>query len=505
MTPPDRALTRGSLLARNAALNLVGSALPALAALVAVPILLRALGEVRFSVLVLAWTTLGYFSLFDLGIGRAVTHAVADRIGREQDEEIGTAIWMSLAILAPVGILGTALLFAGSPALASWLGIPPELRAEAVTSFRILAAAVPFAAAAGALRGALEAKQFFGVVNALRVPHGLITFLGPIATLPFSHSLVPAVAILTIGRAALCVAHLIVIAKKIPEFRRATSRWSAGIARSLLSFGGWTQVTYIVSPLMATLDRFVVGAVLGIGMVSYYAAPHELVTKMWLFTIGVLPVFFSALATTARRDPERTAMLFDRLLRLTVAVMFLPALLITLLAPDILRVWLGPLFVARSTAVMQVLAIAVFVNCAGQGAYTLIQGLGRPDITGKYHLGELPVYAFVLWYLLPRYGIMGAAMAWAIRTIADTILLLATCPPLLPESRAAVARIGLWLTGGSTALVASVMVSGTSARFVVAIVAIPLWAAIVWRWLLLSHERTLPLRALTAVWRPEQA
>src|SRR5687767_6856813 len=105
MMAPDRSLTRGSLLARNVALNLAGSALPAIAALVAVPILVRTLGDVRFSVLVLAWTTLGYFSLFDLGIGRAVTHAVADRMGSDREHEIGTAIWTSLLILAPIGVL----------------------------------------------------------------------------------------------------------------------------------------------------------------------------------------------------------------------------------------------------------------------------------------------------------------------------------------------------------------------------------------------------------------
>lgn len=505
MTAPDRALTRGNLLARNVALSLGGSALPAIAAVVAVPILLRALGDVRFSILMLAWTALGYFSLIDLGIGRAVTHAIAHRAGDERERETGTVIWTSLAILVPVGLVGSALLYLLAPWLTNTLGVPAELNAEAVNAFRILAAAIPFAGVAGALRGALEAKQYFGMVQALRVPHGLLTFLGPVLALPFSRSLIPAVAILTVGRVLLCAAHFMVTSRAIPEFRHSPGRWSPALARELFTFGGWLQVTYIVSPLMATLDRFAVGAVLGIGLVTYYAAPNELVTKMWLFTMAVLPVFFSALATTAVRDPERTAALFDRLLRLTLSVIFLPAFLLVILAPDILGIWLGPAFALQSTTVMQVLAIAVFVNCVGQGAYTLIQGLGRPDITGKYHLAELPFYVLILWLLLPRYGIMGAAFAWSIRTIGDTILLLATCPRLLAQSRATVSRIAAWLTVTSAMLGASMLVSGTSGRIAVAAVAIPVWIAIVWRWLLSPQERELPMRALTSVWRPEQA
>lgn len=503
---PDRSLTRGSLLARNVVLNLGGSALPALAALVAVPILIRSLGDVRFSVLVLAWTTLGYFSTFDLGIGRAVTHAVADRLGSQREHEIGTAIWTSLILLLPIGVISAAILYGVAEPLATVLGVPSELHGEAVTSFRILALAIPFAALAGALRGALEAKQYFGMVNALRIPHGLITFVGPLLALPFSRSLVPAVAILAVGRALLLLAHVGLTAVAIPEFRATRERWSGAIARTLASFGGWTQVTYIVSPIMATLDRFVVGAVLGIGLVTYYAAPQELVTKLWLFTFAVLPVFFSAISTTATRDTERTASLFDRLLRMTLGVMFVPSLIIVALAPDILRVWLGTPFEGTSATVMQLMAIAVFINCVGQGGYTLIQGLGRPDLTGKFHLAELPVYFLMLWLLLPRYGILGAAVAWSVRTVGDTMLLLGTCPRLLPETRATIARVSSWLLAASVALAATMLLETAMTRLVVVVLGTLAWAILVWRILLTEEERRLPVaRVISGVLKPEQA
>lgn len=506
MSKPDRSLTRGALLARNVVLNLGGSVLPAVAALVAVPVLLRALGDARFGILTLAWTTLGYFSVFDLGIGRAVTHAVAHRVGSDREHEIGTAIWTSLALLLPIGVLSAALLFAVASPLATVLGVPTELRGEAVNSFRILALAIPFATLAGALRGALEARQYFGMVNALRIPHGLITFVGPLAVLPFSRSVTAAVAVLATGRVLLLFAHFAITARAIPDFANTRARWSAPIARTLASFGGWTQVTYIVSPLMATLDRFVVGAVLGIAVVTYYAAPQELVTKLWLFSFAVLPVFFSALSTTATRDPERTAALFDKLMRFTLSAMFLPALLIVALAPDILRLWLGSPFEMQSTMVMQVMAIAVFVNCVGQGGYTLIQGLGRPDITGKYHLAELPVFALLLWYLLPRYGIMGAAMAWSIRTVGDTMLLLGTCPRLLEQTRGTIARTSLWLVGCAVVLVGSMFLQGTATRLILSLIAGVAWLVLVWRFLLTEQEKSLPLtRLLSGVLRVEQA
>jgi O-antigen/teichoic acid export membrane protein len=503
---PNQELTRGGLLARNVALNFGGWLLPALAALIAVPILVRSLGDARFGVLALAWTTLGYFSLFDLGIGRAVTHGVANRLGTDREHEIGTVVWTSLGTLIPVGLLGSAIVFAFAPWLTERvLDVPPALHNETVVAFRILAVAIPFVGAAAALRGVLEANQFFGVVNALRAPHGLVMFLGPVAVLPFSHSLIPAAAILTGGRIALSVAHFIVCARAIPGFSTARARWTKDAVLPLLTFGGWMTVSNIISPLMATLDRFVVGAAISISIVTYYAAPNELVTKMWLFTAAIHPVFFPAIATTGLRDTARTAALFDRMLRLTFAGLLLPTLVLVLLARDILGLWLGPAFALQSTSVLQILAIAVFVNTLGQGALILLHGLGRPDITGKYHVAELPLYALALWFLLPRYGIVGVALAWAGRAVVDAFLLLLTCPVLIRETQRIVGRTIVWLIAAMVVLGTSVMISSTGIRFAVAAVAIPVWSFIVWRWMLTPQERSAPARMFSAAWRPERA
>src|SRR4051812_5597637 len=82
------AVTDSKLLARNTALNVAGQAVPLIAALVAIPWLIRGLGADRFGVLTLAWATIGYFGLVDLGLGRALTHAVATRLGSDREDEL---------------------------------------------------------------------------------------------------------------------------------------------------------------------------------------------------------------------------------------------------------------------------------------------------------------------------------------------------------------------------------------------------------------------------------
>ena len=84
-------LTSGRLLAKNTVWNLVGGGAPMIVAVFCIPILIRGLGTSRFGVLTLAWALIGYASLFDLGLGRALTQMVAKKLGAGEDREFPRA------------------------------------------------------------------------------------------------------------------------------------------------------------------------------------------------------------------------------------------------------------------------------------------------------------------------------------------------------------------------------------------------------------------------------
>jgi O-antigen/teichoic acid export membrane protein len=131
-------LTSVRLLARNTVWNLLGQALPLLVALLAIPYLVAGLGTSRFGVLTLAWMVIGYFSLFDLGLGRALTKLVAEKLGSSRDEQIPRAVWTALSMMLGFGILGAALAALATPWLVgSGLEIPEALRVETLIAFYI--------------------------------------------------------------------------------------------------------------------------------------------------------------------------------------------------------------------------------------------------------------------------------------------------------------------------------------------------------------------------------
>src|SRR5579863_2008342 len=188
--------TRGRLLARNTILNLIGLAAPLPVGVVAIPFLVRGLGVDRFGVLTLMWAVVGYMSLFDLGLSRALTQVVADRLGAGQKQNINGPIWTSLILISAFGIVFGAVLALLAPWLVRGvLKIPAPLQAETLRSTYLLAISLPFVLGMTGLRGILEALQRFGLVNAVRIPAGAFSYLGPLAVLPFTSSLVAVVGV----------------------------------------------------------------------------------------------------------------------------------------------------------------------------------------------------------------------------------------------------------------------------------------------------------------------
>ena len=92
---------------------------------------------------------------------------------------------------------------------------------------------------------------------------------------------------------------------------------------------------------------------------------------------------------------------------------------------------------------MQWLVLGVFLNSLAMIPYTLLQAIGRPDLTAKLHLVELPVFLLMLWSMIHMFGIEGAAIAWTLRVGFDALLLFAVARRLLPSGASRVHSSGL--------------------------------------------------------------
>lgn len=471
-------LTSGRVLARNTIWNLVGQLLPIAVGVVAIPPLVRSLGVDRFGVLSLAWIVVGYFSLFDLGMGRALTKLVADKLGGNDEQSIPPLAWTSLSLMLLLGVVGGVISLTISPWLVySALKVPAALQQETLHCFQLLAASIPVVTFTSGLRGILEAQQRFRVLNFIRIPTSIFSFAGPLLILPFSHSLIPVIITLVIGRCFGGLAHLLACFHAMPALRDNLVV-DRHVVVPLLSFGGWMTITNIVGPLMVYADRFLVGALLSVSAVAYYTTPVDLAGRLQFIPGAVTGVLFPAFATSLASNPKRTALLVRRGIKYIFLAMFPIILVLVAFAPDGLRLWLGPAFASHSQSVLRWIAAGIFINSVACVPFTLIQSAGRPHLTAKLHLVELPFYLAAVWVLMKQLGIEGAAIAWTGRIVVDTVLLFFFADRILQHDAKFYLRLSAAMTGGLLILSVAALPQTLGERAIFCLMASAAFAAI---------------------------
>jgi O-antigen/teichoic acid export membrane protein len=420
-TPKEGFITRG--FGRDLVWSLAGQCTPVLAAVFTIPVLIRTLGADRFGILALAWTLVGYFNLFDLGMGRALAQVVAEKRGQNDAREIPPLVWTTLLCTVGLGCIAALLLNLAAPWLVyRALKVPEDLRLESLQSLRLLSVCIPVVMGAAALRGVLEAHERFRETNALRILTGFLIFLGPMLVLPFSTQLLPIVAVLAVTRGLDGAAHLWLCTRLL-----SWPRLSGGMDRLLPLFrlGGWMTLSNIVSPLMVYLDRFFIGSLISMAAVAYYTVPYDMVANMGTIPAALVVILFPAFSAHHKLDPDRARRLFGQGIR-TAAIALLPLTVIVIALSDVgLRWWVGAEFADHGARVLRWLALGRFVNGLAQIPLAFLQGIGRPDLPAKLHLIELPLYAALAWGLTRAWGIEGTAVAWGARVALDAFFLFA--------------------------------------------------------------------------------
>src|SRR5690349_9591326 len=230
------AVSPRSRLARNAMLNLLGQGAPALVGLLAMPVIANGLGKERLGLLGLGWVVLGYFSLLDLGMGRAAARFIAEAISHDDHDAIPGIAWSAVVIQCGIGALGGLVMASAAPGLATLLHVSPGLRGESIGTFRVLALAIPVVLVSASFRGVLEAARRFDLVQAVAVPGSALNFLIPLVGTLAGLSFSAIIWLLVAGRTVTAVAFFLLSTRLFPGLVRAVTV-TRTVIRRLLSFG----------------------------------------------------------------------------------------------------------------------------------------------------------------------------------------------------------------------------------------------------------------------------
>jgi O-antigen/teichoic acid export membrane protein len=417
-------LTSGRLLAHNTMINLVGNIAPTAAAFLTIPYIVQRLGTSRFGLLSLVWMIIGYFGLLDFGLGAAAAKYVAEALGSGDEEPVPRLVWTAVTIQVVLGVVGAALLFCITPLLTERvLKIEPPLASDAETIFRLVALSIPIVLVSGSFRGVLSAVQRFDLINAVSIPSRLMSYLLPVVALIFGWSIVGIAALLVTSRCIAAIAYCALSLQRFPALMERP-RFHISELKSLASFGGWVTVGNTIAPALAHLDRFIIGAVLGMSGLSYYTAPFEIISRLWLIPGSLVDTVFPAFSTLAKGRRENLQQLYAKVLKFLVLVSCAVALVSILFCHQFLSFWLGDNFAHHCALVAQLLLIGSSAALVAPIPGALLGACGRPDLLPKLYVVEAPINALMVWFLVRRFGLTGAGISFALRAFFETAALL---------------------------------------------------------------------------------
>jgi O-antigen/teichoic acid export membrane protein len=394
---------------------LVGALLPLGLSLVTVPLYLRLVGIERYGVLQISWLLLGYFGLFDLGLGRATAFRIAALRNAPASARAET-FWSALAVNIAMGCIGGVVLWiVGRYALVDHAHVSAALQAELAASVPLLALGVPIATVTGVLTGALQGRERFLETNSISVTS---TALFQVLPLAIAFTLGPRLPMLLL--AALCARGLALVPLALRCHIDLTRHQPIAVRvdrmRDLLSYGGWVTLSAVFGPMLVIADRFAMGATLGMAAVAIYSIPYNMASRIAVLPSALTNALFPRLSAAV---PDEARAIGEQALRVLMGLISPPVLIAVLAADPLLRLWVGAKMGIAAAPIARVLIYAFWFNALALVAFTRLQARGRPDLVAKILIAQIPPYWLGLYFAVSHQSLLGCAVVFLLRLVAD--------------------------------------------------------------------------------------
>lgn len=410
-------------LRRSTVWNAIGSITPMLIGLGTVPYLMRQIGVERFGILTLIWALIGYFGIFDFGIGRALTQQVS--ANRKVDTSVMRGVVKAGLLLTLLfGVAGGALLATFAPHIgAKWFNVSVWYQKTTMNSLVITALGIPLTTFTAGLKGVLEGYEDFKTANILRVLLGIGNFGLPVLTVAWlGPCLEYIVASLVMVRLIILFAHLLAVKNRVPGWMQSRELHMKTVL-GLVSFGAWMTVSNIISPLMVTSDRFIISYVSGAKTVAFYTVPFDVIIRFLVIPASLTSALFPRFSFLYSSNEQEVARLYRKSLTIIFLMMLSLCLFVGTGSYWGLLIWLGRDFAQNSWPIASILAVGLLFNSMAQIPHAAIQAYGDVRATSLLHLGEAILYVPALFLALRFFGLTGAASVWVLRVLADYLAL----------------------------------------------------------------------------------
>jgi O-antigen/teichoic acid export membrane protein len=392
---------------RGGGLNLAGAIFSQLALLVTSLLLARWLGRNDLGVYWQAYAVLSLLGLLSHGgLGAAATRFVAVHRAERDAGSVRGTIRLALGLTVTIAIVLSAGLYASSP----WLAEQVFNDSRLVVALRFVALTLPamtFLDVSLAATKGFKTMRPFALTGFVFEPGIRVTLTAILVSL--GAGLPGAMAALAISNVAAAILAARALRRLVgPLHARPTYR-----PREILSFSLISWMASLATSGLIWADTLLLGVYLRSDQVGVYNVATRVVVLASFVMLPINAAFAPRIADLYHRGQTEILRKTYAFASAWIVRLSLPAFIILVLFPREVLAIFGPGFPAAA-AVTIVLVVGKAIDAATGPCAMMLTMTGRPTLNMADNLAALALNIGLNLWLIPRYGILGSAIAWAV-------------------------------------------------------------------------------------------
>ena len=285
---------------------------------------------------------------------------------------------------------------------------------------------IPISFLLACLRGLFEGNIEFKDANLVKILNGWTTYL-PFLVMGISKNFLPILALIISLILKLIIGYF--FWKKgfgkfeNQKYKRNQSNRKIIFENELNRNSTWSFQSNILSPLIMNGDKFSVSSILGLSKVSIYGPTVDIALRFIMlpasFSSAIIPKLSSGIGENKKKF--RSKVLKYHLINVFISIFNLVILLTSF--DLILKIIFSSGFADKASPILHVVSFGMFFNSLCFFPFSFLTSISRFKTIANIHLFDFLAFLFLLITLTIKYGLIGAATAWTIRALIDSLLM----------------------------------------------------------------------------------
>ena len=385
------------------------------------PYLIRKLGPEGYGIWALSFSLVEYYWLLDLGFRSATVKFVAHYTATEEPAKVAEVISTAFvyACIAAALILTTVTL--ASPHIQGFFRISDQYRDSFATLLMVMSLSWCLGMVFNLYSAALESVHRFDLTNRVAIATTGLRALTWTVLLYLGYGLV-AIGIATVITQCLSYGFNYYYFRRVFRVRQISYRWAT--LPMLKQMGGFGIHTFMQTMSQQALNQgppIVIGHFLPAAFVGFFNLPVRLLqyTVDFVGRIGLV-TNINAAELAARKESGLLAQLAIYANRYCLVIFMPMAILLATHGGQFFQFWVGSEMARESAPILPVLLIGYVFAVVGQFSSSMILlGLGKHQRYAKGLIVEAVLTISALWFVIPRWGILGAAWIASIMMVLN--------------------------------------------------------------------------------------